>query len=1202
MQMLESNNGQSTPRFYDDEHQRKIKNKSPQKFTKSLVPICKEEKPVFISYKPKTKKYFSAYEQINSKKENMQFISDVAQSYKFIENFKNKDLIDTAFKIDKDKHINSSQTNDLNMLSNTTNNYQKFYQTISNFKMNRHVPPLANFNLNAGKNEKKNIHNIHSINKNLNDNNNNNYNNNKNNSGQGFSQTQNFFLPKCARMYHKKRINLESKTTNASSRLNASQGANLFMTKTNFFSAAQHLHKSPKDVDAAKGETLNISSSDEENSLVVRISKKTKMKCKKKNLHDVELKFDCDNNIKNMDKTGVNFNSNSNNNSNANNNFSINKENHPLEISETETKFFKKYLNYIEYIKKKRLHSPENKLALDPSNNNNNNNFDNSYNLGLTSNNLSPKFFGAQAPNNSNYKEFQPKKNFSKIDISPFDIDIVEFRNAVAKSAEMVLDSLKAGSGNSGNLKTSNFKILEIEKAKKIFFKEIGQNAIFEKLLDKVFRKVIYVSDKNIQICEDYVVNLIHTEIGQLTERHTSNASDKDNNLNRKPTSGNAKTVNLPPIMKKGTASSNNSNLGLSAENIFGLKGNSSNQDGNKTRSRLLDLKGALSPIGEIELDTETKFKVLSDQNFSSKNALDNNGLEGDMGGLAAAEGQSHFYDNYKSNFQQQFDVETQANNKDNLNNKSDYRNSNFFKKYFNCEKKNGEQQGQLGFVESKSLEGSVDYWPKFDILALLCEQEDTGKDGDAKNINNESANDNNEHTNNDKDKDKDDNAIKSNKPFMPKSKAELNKKIFMEQLNSFVKRNRKDSPKSISLLNNNNNYIEKVTSPFGEIASQFHIDPEERNVLGFEIRKTKWALLFPNVNNNQTISTIKNTNSKKAKNIDNNTEDEAYATQNSDKESMRFISSNFVKQLAGEEYKKGTNVDINEALKASAGKSTSIGFFNNESSFGGSLNAKLNSKTILNLNNNENLIKDGDGAFNKALSSFNPNMTAATMNKKPDFSSNISLIPEEKEPAAPKMSKDDKGKKPVAAAAGKSSSSSKKTSGGAAAKKGKKELLKTNQKPNDKTDNMNKNKDLNIIKEEEFKNENLNNKNNSKSADKFASSASLVNPAKTPGSSSKRDISIKKNILGMKERHKSNFGVLDSDGNDVNDAHHSHKISSGLYNQENVDNDKYIKDDINKFETINLEEDFDNINLANLNLDDLPQDLASSINDVRSS
>jgi hypothetical protein len=1205
--MLETNNGHMTPRFYDDGHKRKKNNKSSPIFKKNLVSLCKEEKPTFISYKPKAKKYFSSYEQINSKKENMQFISDVAQSYKFMENFRNKDLIETAFKIDKDKHINSSQTNDLNLLSsNTANNFQKFYQTISNFKTNKKIPPIINNNLNAIKN-----------NNNINDNNEtkNNTNVNRNDNNKAFSRSQNNFLPKYTRMYNKKRINLESKNTNYSSNRNSSQGGNLFATKNNFF---VNLRKSP-NAREADSDTINISSSDEENNLIVSISK-GKKKNKKKSLHDFELKFNCDNafNYNNYEKTGENFNYNNNNNANCNI--------YPLEISETETKFFKKYLKYIEFIKKKRLHSPEKKQVIDPNNNNNHNR--NSQNMGLTSSNLSPKLLGAQAPNNSNYKEFQPKRNFTKIDISPFDIDMMAFRNAVAKSAEMLMNSIKAGESHNLNGKNKPFRLLDIEKAKKKIFKEIGQNPIFEKLLDKVFRKVIYVSDKNIEICEDYVVNLIHNEIGQLTARNTSIPSD---NSNQKFTNGNAKTVNLPPIIKKGTPSSNNSNYALS-DNIFGLKGNSQEQ---KPRSRL-DLKGALSPIGEIELDTETKFKAFGDKNFSSKNADENandiangfgTGTNEEMGGLAAyaADANGQFYENYKNNFQQQFDAEDKSTKGYNGNNIIiDYRISNFFKRFYNNENKNA-AQGQHDFFTSKSLQSSVDY-EKFDLFPNELCNENNEK---IKKKINETIDEKIDKKGNDANEKKNDILAECSKKII------MNKQIINSELNKFLERKRKDSPTLISIGNyyeyKKNNNEKSDFSSLRNITSQFQMENEERNFLAFELRKSKQNLLIPHKSIiKNTISSNKNALeqnqiSKRIRNSDNNTQDDANATLNSDKESLRFIRSNPINQTARDNKDQKTldnnnnsllnvNNNISYGVTNFLGSNTSTGFFGNSTSLGASLNAKLNNEnTDINNTNNINLNSFTD-LSNKNLTGFNPNniSTNAFGFKKSDYASNISLIPEENVPSAPKGSKDAKGKK--LAAAGKGTTNNAKISGNAAkkssapAKKGKKDAGKPKQKENEAVNNKddNLNEKEGEENQENFDNNNEENKNTGKIVSKIASSVSLLNPSNKPGSAKKKDSSIKSNVIVMKARHKSQFAVLDSEGNDILDSN-KHKRNGSILGKNELENSlrnegtlgKQNADNKNNFETINFDGELDNFNRDDLNLNDLPKDLSSGINDV---
>lgn len=585
--MLENNNGSVTPRFFQDDknllHLKSIR--SSPFFKQNIIPICKEEKPTFIAYKPKSKKVFSCYELINNKKENLQFITDVSTNYKFMENFKNKGLIDAAFKIDKYRHLNSSQTTD-NFRGTNNNNLQKFYQTVSDFKSKNLIPPVTaqGFYISLVNNKEENIM-----------------------SKKIFSHTQNNFLPKNSRMYNKK--NFEKKqnllhnfhlNSRGSKKTYSSQ---IKMKEIN--NSRKSVEKNIENKDNIDFSDSNMTISDNSMHFIHKMKKKTKKNNKEKQynydrcglihpsslLHDVELKL--------ADTETENYVL-------------------PLEIDETETKFFKRYLNYIEYIKKKRLNSPE---KADKINNSNNNNYS-SLNI-LNSNNTNNILLSNSNNNynNGNYKEFHHSKNFNKIDISPFDIDIVEFREKIAKSAEILMNSLKEKRMN---------RMFDLGKAKNKIFKEVVQNNTFENILDKVFRKVIYVSDKNVEICEDYVVNLIHFEIGQLTIRNTSIPSDTahtKNSYNNPATNNNPNTngnhseygntlinlLNLPPLGKKGgTDSSSNSQYGLS-ENVFKIPCEQ------KSKSRL-DLKGALSPIGEIELDTESKFKILNETITKSNN------------------------------------------------------------------------------------------------------------------------------------------------------------------------------------------------------------------------------------------------------------------------------------------------------------------------------------------------------------------------------------------------------------------------------------------------------------------------------------------------------------------------------------------------------------------------------------------------------
>ena len=81
--MLE-NNGRTTPRFFNENRNKKKNITNLPLLKDNQTSLVNQEKPAFITYKPKTKKYFTSFNMINHKKENLQYISDTIGNYKFM--------------------------------------------------------------------------------------------------------------------------------------------------------------------------------------------------------------------------------------------------------------------------------------------------------------------------------------------------------------------------------------------------------------------------------------------------------------------------------------------------------------------------------------------------------------------------------------------------------------------------------------------------------------------------------------------------------------------------------------------------------------------------------------------------------------------------------------------------------------------------------------------------------------------------------------------------------------------------------------------------------------------------------------------------------------------------------------------------------------------------------------------------------------
>jgi hypothetical protein len=101
--------------------------------------------------------------------------------------------------------------------------------------------------------------------------------------------------------------------------------------------------------------------------------------------------------------------------------------------------------------------------------------------------------------NNSNTiksKCFQDKGNDAKMSVE-------EFQTMIETSADKILNSLK-------KKEQYSFKYYRIKEAK--------VNSFFEEILDKIYRKIIVISDENAILRTDYVINLIYNEIISLTK------------------------------------------------------------------------------------------------------------------------------------------------------------------------------------------------------------------------------------------------------------------------------------------------------------------------------------------------------------------------------------------------------------------------------------------------------------------------------------------------------------------------------------------------------------------------------------------------------------------------------------------------------------------------------------------------------------
>ena len=465
--MLE-NNGRTTPRFFNENRNKKKNITNLPLLKDNQTSLVNQEKPAFITYKPKTKKYFTSFNMINHKKENLQYISDTIGNYKFMENYKNKYLIDTAFNIDNNKLL--SPENNLYDNSNNSkisNNFEKFFETLSDFKSNKTSALLTTTPLN------------------------------KNN-----SLTQNNFMPKPYKIF---KLNKSYKKNNLYP----------IETKSNFYSTGNNFN----NTNYTNFNSTNFNSQ----------SYKTQYN---NSLYD--LKFDNNLNYLNLTTTE--------------NSDIIN-----CEPIETETKFFKRYFSYLDYITKKRKTSP------------------------------------SKIKNNIEIKFTEKKNNVYHLD--SYDLGVEHFREAINKSAKILVESLKEKNKNN----------IDLEKTKKIIFKEIGENKIFEILIDKIFRKVTYVNDKNIEIFEDYVVNLINYELSELTINTKIPKENAGKNKNTK------KKINshFPDKIGINTISAATSPIQLN-ENLS-VKKNSRNKLDSKNK-----LNHVLYPIGELENEVENKKKKFS--------------------------------------------------------------------------------------------------------------------------------------------------------------------------------------------------------------------------------------------------------------------------------------------------------------------------------------------------------------------------------------------------------------------------------------------------------------------------------------------------------------------------------------------------------------------------------------------------------------
>jgi hypothetical protein len=107
-----------------------------------------------------------------------------------------------------------------------------------------------------------------------------------------------------------------------------------------------------------------------------------------------------------------------------------------------------------------------------------------------------------------------------KSDVPDDMFDPMLYTKAINKSVDFIMKNFKSPKA--------------MEKAKSVFFKEISVNNHFEEIVNKVLRKVEYITAKNVPISQEYVNNLIFNEINVTISGENENDFETNMGILRK--------------------------------------------------------------------------------------------------------------------------------------------------------------------------------------------------------------------------------------------------------------------------------------------------------------------------------------------------------------------------------------------------------------------------------------------------------------------------------------------------------------------------------------------------------------------------------------------------------------------------------------------------------------------------------------------
>jgi hypothetical protein len=191
-----------------------------------------------------------------------------------------------------------------------------------------------------------------------------------------------------------------------------------------------------------------------------------------------------------------------------------------------------------------------------------------------------------------------------------------EIRQALLPTENAILEAV-----DERRKKASN----NVEKVYTLKEKEV--NPYFDNVLEKVFRKVNYITEKNNPICEDYVLNLVHEEIVNITQNIENLIKSPAfiKNFTKKNDIDLIENNKILPFIKQ--SNSQKPDSGYLNKTFFNSSNKLSNQDGlNPKLSKKYSLNSNMLPTNLLSIKEENinednlqDYSEIQNRNLSSK-------------------------------------------------------------------------------------------------------------------------------------------------------------------------------------------------------------------------------------------------------------------------------------------------------------------------------------------------------------------------------------------------------------------------------------------------------------------------------------------------------------------------------------------------------------------------------------------------------